>query len=679
MSSLNKTLDTPESFFDSVPKNLVENIEYRINLHSKLVSDKEMQKVFLELCWADKRIMFDTCFWTYNPRKETGKRNIPFILRPQQEKVITTLDECIRTGFSCGIEKSREEGATELICKLFAAYWLMSPEFQALVGSRKAEFVDKGVEIVNGKVVGLHKTLMHKICYAIVNLPEWMKPKLIKTYMMLQNMDNDSVISGEATNENFGAGDRQTAILVDEHGRMDYNMADSIIDSIKDTSDCIIYNSTHWYGTDHPFNRLLRQQYGDIKVIKLPWWQNPEKNFGLYRSPAYDTLEIKDVDFYRGYFPEAFKNIEPMTPFKLSELMDENEKLRGEEYVEALRELKLVADGGDSNDGGWRSHWYDITTAKRSVRDVASNLDMRPRGSGSSAFRPSTLHRVEQDFVCKAKYTGDIRVVRDHRTLKVRSGVFIPDVRAKLFWWGNLIDGRPDQTHNFIVACDIGLGMGASNSVAEIIDVNLCEQVGEWVDANTPPESFGDLAVALCYWIGGLNKPYLSWEANGPGGVFEKSILKNGYDFVYIQRDEKAKHKKKRNRRGWINTGGPDGSKARVCYELDAALSEGLNKEKFHKWIIVHSEPLIRELETYQIAVNGTPKPTKSMEDEDSGGDATHGDRVVALAIAVLMLEYQPKAVFIEQKKCPKNSLGARIDERKKEALKEKLNARFRY
>ena len=43
---LSKIIDTPSKFFDSIPQNVAENVEFRQNLHSQLVSDKEAQKVF---------------------------------------------------------------------------------------------------------------------------------------------------------------------------------------------------------------------------------------------------------------------------------------------------------------------------------------------------------------------------------------------------------------------------------------------------------------------------------------------------------------------------------------------------------------------------------------------------------------------------------------------------------
>ncbi|KKK84106.1 hypothetical protein LCGC14_2786680, partial [marine sediment metagenome] len=301
-----------------------------------------------------------------------------------------------------------------------------------------------------------------------------------------------------------------------------------------------------------------------------------------------------------------------------------------------------------------------------------------PRGSGSSVFSPATLHRIEQSTIFPPKFKGDVVIKRDRERL-VSKGIVVPGGVGRLRWWGVLRNGRPDQKHNFIVGADIGLGRGASNSVLSIVDVNLSEEVGQWICANTSPEDFADTAIALCKWIGGLNKePYLIWESNGIGGVFEGRIVKNRYPFIYIRRDETARRKKKKNKRGWCNTKGPDGTKYRLLMDLDIALKEGLSDKPLSKHITIHCEQTIREMESYLFNNAGTPHPAKVSEDEESTANAAHGDRVIALGLCCLALEYQPKAMIERQKQKKTNTLGERMNERKREAAK-KRNRRFIY
>ncbi|KKM68146.1 hypothetical protein LCGC14_1463780, partial [marine sediment metagenome] len=391
-----KTLDTPQGFFDSIPSDPAENISWRMTFHEKVAKDEGLQRVYKELCWADIKILFNSAFWVYDAEAPTGFRNRPFILWPHQETAVDAIHDSILNQHNLVIDKSRKEGATEIICKTFAGHFLLDPESQFLVGSRNAMLVDKGVELINGRLIGLHKTLMHKVCYAINTMPNWIKPDVLKTYMSLQNLDNASVISGETTNESFSAGDRQRGILIDEYGRMEHNMALDINDSVHDVCECVIFNSTHFRGVEHPYNQLLTQKYGEVPVIIMPWTDNPNKNIGLYISPDYDIIEIKDIDYYRKQCPKVFNDIKSMKSFKLSDL---RRKHQTESWSKKLEAIIFVADGGDSNEGGWRSLWYDDRCRKRRPRDIACNVDRRPRGSGSSVFSPATLHRIEQSTI----------------------------------------------------------------------------------------------------------------------------------------------------------------------------------------------------------------------------------------------------------------------------------------
>ena len=78
----NKTLDTPEGFFDSIPSNPAENISWRINFHEKVARDEGLQRVYKELCWTDIKILFNSALWLYDAEAPTGFRNRHFILCP---------------------------------------------------------------------------------------------------------------------------------------------------------------------------------------------------------------------------------------------------------------------------------------------------------------------------------------------------------------------------------------------------------------------------------------------------------------------------------------------------------------------------------------------------------------------------------------------------------------------
>lgn len=605
-----------------------------MKLQQQLALDSGLQKLFLGLCAAEPLIFFKTCLWTFNPRQRQGLRNLPFITRPQQDLVIHDVCSAIRNSYDLLVDKSRDEGATCLITACFLYLWLLVPDSMFLVGSRKEEFVDR---------TGDHKTLFAKLVYMHNHLPAWMQVPVEKTHMHYENLSNGSVIDGEATNENFGAGDRRTAVLIDEFGRVDHSIAQNIRDNLSDVTDCVIYNSTHFYGAGHPYNKLL--QSGKVKVVTLPWEKNPEKAAGLYRSPDLNVIEIKDIDYYRKRFPRCFDRIMPSEPFKLSEL-EVDLLARG-----LQPKVNFVADGGQENEGGWRSPWYDAQCLRRDRRDIAQNIDRSPMGSGDMFFDQVVLRRIRLDCVCDPRFVGEIEYTAgpDGRINGIPLPKFAKNAgRRRLAWWGELRFGRPRQDHNYVITCDISLGVGASNSVASIYDVNQREKIGMFVCPNSPPESFADVAVALCYWVGGLTrKAYLAWEANGPGGSFEKRILFHGYDFVYMDRNQRDKHRQKTNYRGWNSN---RQSKYDLLLELRIALSEGLKTNSQHKRLIIHDLGTVQEYENYVFYENGDIGLSTCI-DEESGARSAHGDRVIPDGLFVLTMNEQPAAAVRQMAK----------------------------
>jgi hypothetical protein len=316
MKRMTTLLKSPKDFLRAIPSDVAENIKFRKHIHSKMAEDAGMFQAYMELCAQKPQILFNSAFWIYEPRAMPGKQNIPFMLRPQQDFAIDRLKYAIDTASPLNphnllFDKSREEGATEIICKMFAAYMLMYSDMYFLVGSRVEDFVDKATAIKEDKdglahVYGNHKCLMHKILYAFTTLPPYMQPNLRKSHLLVENMDNNSKIGGEATTMNFGAGDRAKAVLIDEAARIEPDVFQYISDNIQDTTSCCIYNSTHFrWGSGHGYAKLINSN--KIEVVLLSWESNPTKNEGLYHSPEMGVVDIIDVEYYRKNYPEILE------------------------------------------------------------------------------------------------------------------------------------------------------------------------------------------------------------------------------------------------------------------------------------------------------------------------------------------------------------------------------------
>ena len=600
-------------------------MRFRADLHKVLGSDGGARRAFLEMCYAHPQIAYDTLFWGYDPRRPPFERNIPFILRPAQVEAVSALKEAIDGGRDLLFEKSRDEGATELIIKFYTLYFLIAADSGFLVGSRKEELVDKATEIRGSRVLGDHKCLFYKILYTIATLPIWMRPRIEKQHLHVVNLGNGSAIDGESTNESFGAGDRRLSVMIDEFGRIDPKIAQSIRETLSDVTNCVIYNSTHFYGRGHPFARLCTG--GKVKVVKMPWHVNPVKNQGLYRSPDLNEVEIRDLGYYRARFPLAFAG----QVTRYSDL--ENSMIL--RYPDA--DFSMVADGS----GRLRSPWYDREVARRDARDVAQNIDCNPIGAGDMFFDPDVIALHRQQFARKPDFVGDVSY-ETHKRYGLSNIRFLPDGgRRRLSWWGELPDVRPLQRYNYVVSCDVAMGTGASNSVAKVYNVNESKLVGVFVSPFIAPEEFAEYVVALCRWVGGASgRPYLIWEGTGPGQAFESRVVQLDYTFIYHERDERAEVRKKKTRRGWF-------SNREIKYDLllglRAALANGLRKD-LRPALTIPDEETLREYEDYVFFENGDIGSTMTI-DEGSGAKLAHGDRVIPDGLYVLALAYQPKAM----------------------------------
>jgi len=621
-------LSTPDAFFQSIPTDIVENLHWRMDLHTILEKDKGMQAAFLNMLYEKPQIAFNACYFTYNPRNKPGKRNLPFILRPAQYEAIDKLKDAIDNGHDLLVDKSRDEGATEIVSKLFALYFTIVPESSFLTGSRKEEYVDGATSLNGSRVGGSPRCIFHKILYAFATSPVWMRPNVDKKHMHIMNLTNGSIIDGEATNENFGAGDRRTAILLDEFGRVDHKLAQNIRESVADVSDCVLYNSTHFYGRGHPFARLRFS--GKCGVVVLPWYKNPEKTHGLYKSPDLDEVEVYDESYYKPLL-EASGN---QKRFKVSEV---ERALLTQDNAKSFEHYKFVADGADN----WRSAWYDREVARRDPRDVAQNIDMNPAGAGDNFFDHFVLQRLRTDAAKPPTHVGEVEYTLGTKG-QILGTRWVKDGGRKRFrWWGELEGGRPRQDRNYVVACDISLGTGASNSVAKVYDVNTRECVGMYISSHTPPAEFCDQTVAICYWVGGSNgTPYLAWEANGPGGSFDTRRRFHGYGFIFMDTLTRTKNQKRTKKPGWYST---KQGKYDALLGLRSALAEGLRSTPNGEYLKIYDEDTIAEYEDFIFYDNGDIGLSESVDDT-AGAKAAHGDTVIPDAIALIAMRQQPRA-----------------------------------
>ena len=633
-----KIPDSPKEFYQIIPKGIKENIEFRVQLHQMAATDTGFRDVYLEMMRQYIPIFFDSAAWTYNP---WTRFNFPFILRPAQIPAVETLDWGIETGHDIGINKSREEGASEICCKLFAAKVLLHEYVNFIVGSRVKNLVDN---------FGDYYTLFAKIDNVFNCLPSWWKeisgydPDKNRKDMLLTIPQNSSSIVGETTNESFSAGSRATALLLDEFGRVDATTATAIEGSVHDVSPCIIYSSTHWLGAGHCFNQCLSK--ATTKVVNLLWYDNPTKNQGLYTSSELGKYEILDNEYYT------------------DKDLDEALMLTNASRWSPTEEKKqFIADGCKSLPEAFRSPWHDYQEMRRTgnKRDFISNVWATPLGSSETPFDHTMLLAIKKRDIREPDETGDIRYEQYSNGMIDTDNIsFLPGY-GKLKWWGKLPFGRPNQQHNFIIAIDPSYGLGSANSAFMILDRNMEEQVGAWADANTKPEELADIIIATAYWVGGVRPTYLIWDAGGGcGTMLTNRFLFQRYPFLYTQRREDSKTRKQMKKWGWI---GGSTKKDAMLGELGVALSAGqaATKEDY-KSLIIHDTELVEELLDYIFRDKGAGCVTSKKADLSTGALERHGDRVITAGLAVVACREQTRGVWQEAKNPPLGSFQRRFN-----------------
>lgn len=336
-------------------------------------------------------------------------------------------------------------------------------------------------------------------------------------------------------------------------------------------------------------------------------------------------------------------------------------KINYEALPDELKKL-FIADGCENLPGKFRSKWHDYQELRRkgNRRDFISNVWATPIASSDAVFDTTVLEEIKDKYIREPNFEGEVvfeydidgYIQKEDIELEIEGPYFILDSGGRrLKWWGNLIKGRPDQRHNYIVGCDPSYGLGSSNSVASIYDVNTKELVGEWVCTNTKPEDFADQSVAIAQWIGGVDDAFLIWENNGGHGVnFTNRVIWQGYYSCYTQTVEDSKTRQRQKKYGFHST---QDRKAAILGELSIALACGISGDKNYKSCLIYSKELLDELFDYIFVGEGKEIATSLKADLSSGARERHGDRAIAVALCILGTRDQFEGDYSETRKVP--------------------------
>jgi hypothetical protein len=586
--------------YDLIPKDPLENIQWRIAVGERARKDLGFRKAVLDAAAQDVLFFLSGFCWLVEPRPEVSGKDeplvLPFVPWPHQEPAIRTIAENLGKR-DIGIDKSRAEGAS-FICLYVGLLhpWLFMPMFSGGIVSRTEDAMD-----TPGKL----GTLMPKLDWQIARLPFWMRPKGFSfrehrslARHTLFNPELEGEVSGFATTGDVAAGDRLMVLFLDELARFKRGQDRDAMASTQHVTSCRLFCST-FHGASGAFFEAVRGESAEGNlIVVLDWADNPTKNDLLYTATETGAKPV-----------------------------DQNDAERLEKYLKDNSAfLQRLRRRGFWKKGRKRSPWYDKECARLGVTPhaMAEEVDRDPHGSVSKVFDTLMLEDVEADCCQTPWHEGRL----SYEEATARPERFIPAEGGEFRLWIDLdFTGGPQILgYSFVLGADIASGTGgdfSSNSAMVVICRETGEQVAAFASNTIRPGPFCQLCVVVCRWFGGA---YLVWEADGPNGVtFTRTLLDIGYGNVYFQ-DGALKGEKKRARRmGWWNASSDANKKAamdllamamedRAFRPRDSELTKECRQFEFRNGKIVH----LGEQETKDHAAKGK----------------SHGDRVIAAMLA---------------------------------------------
>lgn len=513
---------------------------------------------------ADPVAWLRYCAWTYHVRdvdahgteRPTDHPDVPFDPWPVQAAAARTIAASVERGHDVVIRKSRDMGASWLLCGMAVWGWLLR-DWQVLLVSRVEDLVDR---------TGDPDCLFWKVDYLIETLPPWMLPapaaEFVKgsgahrRHLMLQHPSSNATISGQASTAHIGRGGRRSMVVFDEYAALDN--AEAAWRSAADCTACRVAVSTP-VGPGTHYATLVSQgrSQGRPTLIEMLYTDHPDK-------------------------------------------------CRGGEQREDI-------DGAITGIAGrtfmW-TPWLEQQVARRDRIDLAINVFAEEAAGGERFFSARDIERQ-------------------------RESVTVP--RRCIYSSGQLTDSpsgawriyeEPDAAAEYVCGVDPAYGTGAANSAACIFNVRDMTVAAEFAD---PYIGGHDLAAELVRMIRhvfkGRRQTLLGWERNGPGASLQHDVERAGWTHVFKERTVGTIDEKRTKRVGWTST---RQSKRALLGRLSTVLSRGE--------ITVPSEDTLTELGDYIVFAEGGLGPGR-LRSETSGAREAHGDRVIALALALLLAE----------------------------------------
>lgn len=487
---------SPESYWKSVPTEVVGNLRWRLRLLELCEARPEYRYAVVEMCRQDLFFFVNVFVWQVNP-KSVGHEDGPFILWDFQRDLLrSSLDRLLGKWPDDYLwEKSREMGATWLALILAVWLCLFHKSKRVLCISHSEGAVRKAAD---------EGTLFAKVDFILDHLPEWLKPGVIRRKLGY-GFPGRSSLSGVSPTQRSGVGDRVSLVILDEFSKQ--REAAAIWGQTADTGPRLVIG-TH-YGVGTYYYELSRRP--DLPKAVLHWSQHPDKRKGLYRVGENRKVEVLVPDG----LPAGYDFMRDGSP-------------AGGPYP------------------GLRSQWYDRECVRRhSVRDVAMHLDIDPQGSSSQVFDALEVGGLIRDFAVEPYWEGVVESDGvGERLVEKRGG-------AVKLWCPVDASGRPPESV-YSGGADVSTGTGSTPSCLSVMN-DRGEKVLEYADARIGVDDFAVLSAAVgrLFRAADGRPTKLGWETNGPGSRYGIKLAQVGYTNVYYHTNEMRLSRPVADRPGW--------------------------------------------------------------------------------------------------------------------------------
>lgn len=316
-----------EKYYSRAADIAEKRLEYFTTIKTDADIEREKEKIKSDIIhW------FDYYAFGYDPRARTALSIIPFGLFPKQKELVRWLNERVFYKRDSGlIEKSRDEGATELMVRWGLYHWLGTNGFSMLLSTRKEDEVDSKKN---------QNTLFERARYQIRLLPAWQYPKgfdaqkSMLSSMKLVNPENNNTLLGEAPVENMGRGGRVTCAMLDEFAFWSFGGYPQFR-SLSQTTDSILMPSS-------VAGRL--NQYADLAFdghtakFVLDWRENPLKDRRWYNSLPFGYISPKMSK--TTIAQEVDRNYDAAQPGKVWHIKEQYNFITMSEFMRPFKEFE---------------------------------------------------------------------------------------------------------------------------------------------------------------------------------------------------------------------------------------------------------------------------------------------------------------------------------------------------